>query len=104
MYKRQGSDSSVKLIFICSPNNPTGNRLNNIGKLLDRFNGIVVADEAYIDFCPEYSLKEKIGSPVSYTHLIVAVAERMRYQGVEQRQEAEDGGPQFPHGDSLSER
>lgn len=57
-----GSDSSVKLIFICSPNNPTGNRLNNIGKLLDRFNGIVVADEAYIDFCPEYSLKEKVGS------------------------------------------
>lgn len=62
------TDSSVKLIFVCSPNNPTGNRLDNLEKLLESFNGIVVADEAYVDFCPEYSLKSKINK---YPHLIV---------------------------------
>jgi histidinol-phosphate aminotransferase len=62
------TDSSVKLIFVCSPNNPTGNRLDNLEKLLENFNGIVVADEAYVDFCPEYSLKSKINK---YSHLIV---------------------------------
>ena len=62
------TDSSVKLIFVCSPNNPTGNRLDNLEKLLENFNGIVVADEAYVDFCPEYSLKSKINK---YPHLIV---------------------------------
>jgi histidinol-phosphate aminotransferase len=40
----------AKCLFICSPNNPTGNSLKNIEKLLDEFNGIVVLDEAYIDF------------------------------------------------------
>lgn len=62
------SDKSVKLIFVCSPNNPTGNRLKNIEKLLDNFNGIVVIDEAYIDFCTEQSLKNKINE---YSNLIV---------------------------------
>ena len=62
------TDSSVKLIFVCSPNNPTGNRLDNLEKLLENFNGIVVADEAYVDFCPEQSLKSKINK---YPHLIV---------------------------------
>lgn len=61
-------DQLVKLIFICSPNNPTGNRVDNIEKLLDHFNGMVVVDEAYIDFCPEYSLKSKIND---YDNLIV---------------------------------
>ena len=41
---------SAKCIFICSPNNPTGNNLKNIKEILDQFNGIVVVDEAYIDF------------------------------------------------------
>lgn len=41
---------SAKCIFICSPNNPTGNNLANIEKILDEFKGIVVVDEAYIDF------------------------------------------------------
>lgn len=54
------NDSSIKLIFICSPNNPTGNRLDNIDYLLDNFNGIVVLDEAYIDFCPEFSYLKKL--------------------------------------------
>jgi histidinol-phosphate aminotransferase len=48
----------TKLIFLCSPNNPTGNALDSSGvlKIIEGFNGIVVLDEAYIDFCPEKSL------------------------------------------------
>ena len=47
-------DSKLKLIFICSPNNPTGNSFNkkDIEYILDNFNGIVIIDEAYIDFSP----------------------------------------------------
>jgi histidinol-phosphate aminotransferase len=44
------SDPSIKLIFICSPNNPTGNSINGIEEILKSFNGIVIIDEAYIDF------------------------------------------------------
>lgn len=42
----------TKMIFLCSPNNPTGNQipLNEIHYLAKRFNGIIVVDEAYIDF------------------------------------------------------
>jgi histidinol-phosphate aminotransferase len=45
-------DEQLKLIFICSPNNPTGNILaaESIRFLLENFSGIVVIDEAYIDF------------------------------------------------------
>ena len=47
----------TKVIFICSPNNPTGNLLplEEIRKVLDIFPGMVVVDEAYIDFAPEGS-------------------------------------------------
>ncbi|TAL59751.1 MAG: histidinol-phosphate transaminase [Bacteroidetes bacterium] len=46
------SDKNLKLIFICSPNNPTGNSMNysDVENILSSFNGIVVIDEAYIDF------------------------------------------------------
>jgi len=46
------TDDNTKLIFICSPNNPTGNSfaIDTIEQLLSNFNGIVVIDEAYIDF------------------------------------------------------
>jgi histidinol-phosphate aminotransferase len=53
--ERIRKDESVKLVFVCSPNNPTGNTLRDIDAILDNFNGIVVIDEAYIDFCPESS-------------------------------------------------
>ena len=45
-------DANTKLIFICSPNNPTGNLIASkaIETILSSFNGIVVIDEAYIDF------------------------------------------------------
>jgi histidinol-phosphate aminotransferase len=43
---------TTKLIFICSPNNPTGNlmRRKDVNRIAEEFNGIVVVDEAYIDF------------------------------------------------------
>lgn len=45
-------DENTKLIFLCSPNNPTGNNLlrSEVEKILDKFQGIVVMDEAYSDF------------------------------------------------------
>ncbi|MBP5364746.1 MAG: histidinol-phosphate transaminase [Bacteroidales bacterium] len=45
-------DANTKVIFLCSPNNPTGNLLNRneMRKVLDSFDGIVVIDEAYVDF------------------------------------------------------
>jgi histidinol-phosphate aminotransferase len=44
---------NIKLVFICTPNNPTGNAIKkaDIEKLAQEFKGIVVIDEAYIDFC-----------------------------------------------------
>ncbi|WP_340198663.1 histidinol-phosphate transaminase [Ascidiimonas sp. W6] len=49
--------SNVKLIFICSPNNPSGNVLNKeaIKKLLENFEGLIVIDEAYVDFTEQES-------------------------------------------------
>ncbi|MDR1415851.1 MAG: histidinol-phosphate transaminase [Prevotellaceae bacterium] len=46
------ADSHTKLIWLCSPNNPTGNSLNRqeIVKTIEAFSGVVVLDEAYIDF------------------------------------------------------
>lgn len=50
-------DEQTKLLFICSPNNPTGNSLKKeyVEKLLRSFNGLVVIDEAYIDFSEQES-------------------------------------------------
>ena len=64
------SDENLKLIFICSPNNPSGNLIisEDIEFILENFNGIVIIDEAYIDFCPEATFAEKI---VRYPNLIV---------------------------------
>ncbi len=60
----------TKVIFLCSPNNPTGNLLSRekILQVLDRFHGIVVIDEAYIDFTTSTSFTELINS---YPNLIV---------------------------------
>jgi histidinol-phosphate aminotransferase len=62
--------SRTKLIFICSPNNPTGNTVSreDIVSLLESFPGYVVVDEAYIDFC-----EDKMNLPLinEYDNLIV---------------------------------
>ncbi len=53
--RKNGATVSTKLIFLCSPNNPSGNLLDKaaVKRLLDNFNGLVVVDEAYIDFSGE---------------------------------------------------
>lgn len=55
-------DQNTKVIFLCSPNNPTGNCFNedDIVDLLTGFNGMVVLDEAYIDFAPGRSFLPKL--------------------------------------------
>lgn len=62
----EASLDSVKLVFVCSPNNPTGNLINrdDIIQLLEmtRDRAIVVMDEAYIDFCPEASCVDLLAS------------------------------------------
>ena len=64
------TDENTKLIFLCSPNNPTGNLLNRkeIEKVLDSFSGIVIVDEAYIDFAAE---KTWLNDLQKYPNLIV---------------------------------
>ncbi|MEP6466327.1 MAG: histidinol-phosphate transaminase [Parafilimonas sp.] len=54
---KQGINENTKIIFVCSPNNPTGNLLDqeSIEWLLQNFTGIVVIDEAYIDFADRES-------------------------------------------------
>ena len=68
IYQIIEQDPAVKLIFICSPNNPTGNLLEGIEDIIEKFNGIVVVDEAYIDFSPESSKAQAIHT---YNNLIV---------------------------------
>lgn len=49
----QETDEFTKIVFICSPNNPSGNKIekDRIVQVIEGFKGIVVVDEAYIDFC-----------------------------------------------------
>ncbi len=56
-------DDATKLIYLCSPNNPTGNSLGHdaIREVLRRFGGIVVVDEAYIDFSAGPSFLRELG-------------------------------------------
>ncbi|MCS6818628.1 MAG: histidinol-phosphate transaminase [Chitinophagales bacterium] len=62
------NDENLKLIFICSPNNPTGNLILNIDYVLKHFKGIVVLDEAYIDFSDSASWISEIEK---YQNLVV---------------------------------
>jgi histidinol-phosphate aminotransferase len=63
-------DKRSKLLFICSPNNPTGNTAKTevVERLLEDFNGIVVVDEAYIDFADSESWINKLDN---YKNLVV---------------------------------
>ena len=62
--------TNTKLVFICSPNNPSGNMVDRaaVERLLNAFNGLVIIDEAYIDFADEVSWIEQLDS---YPNLIV---------------------------------
>lgn len=63
-------DDNTKLIWLCSPNNPTGNNLNReeIEKVLNGFGGIVIVDEAYSDFSQERPFRLELDK---YPNLIV---------------------------------
>ncbi len=60
----------LKLVFVCSPNNPTGNIMNRetVTFLLENFRGIVIVDEAYNDFSQEPSWLDRI---TKYNNLVV---------------------------------
>ena len=63
-------DENTKLIWICSPNNPTGNSLNreDIESVLNNFNGIVVIDEAYINFAKQKTFIQELAE---YPNLVI---------------------------------
>ena len=64
------ADAQTKVLFLCSPNNPTANNLKktDILKLITGFSGIVVLDEAYIDFSAQESMAELVQQ---YPNLVV---------------------------------
>jgi histidinol-phosphate aminotransferase len=64
------SDTNLKLIFICSPNNPTSNSMNysDVEYIISKFSGIVIIDEAYIDFSEKPSFMKLLGK---YSNLIL---------------------------------
>ena len=59
---REAFSSAAKMLFLCSPNNPSGNLLNRekVAALIEAFPGIVVVDEAYIDFAESESWVTKL--------------------------------------------
>ncbi len=63
-------NQNTKLVFICSPNNPTGNSFKekDVESLLHEFNGLVIIDEAYIDFSERNSWLKKL---IIYPNLII---------------------------------
>ncbi len=64
------TDANTKIIWICSPNNPTGNALHReeIEKVLTQFEGIVIIDEAYSDFSSQKTFRSELAK---YPNLIV---------------------------------
>ena len=63
-------DAHTKIIWLCSPNNPTGNSLDRdeMLKVIDRFEGIVIIDEAYIDFAQQLSMRKEL---LNHPNLII---------------------------------
>ena len=63
-------DANTKIIFLCSPNNPTGNSFSeeSVKTLLEKFNGFIVIDEAYIDFSDKEGWLQKLDQ---YPNLII---------------------------------
>lgn len=63
-------DENTKLIFVCSPNNPSGNSIHHasISMLLNNFNGLVVVDEAYINYARQ---KTMIPELTEYPNLVI---------------------------------
>ena len=63
-------DSNTKMIFLCSPNNPTGNSLHreDVETILANFNGLVVIDEAYINYSRQKTFIQEL---TEYSNLVV---------------------------------
>ncbi|PKD16105.1 histidinol phosphate aminotransferase [Salegentibacter salinarum] len=63
-------NQNTKMIFLCSPNNPTGNSFSeeNVSEILNNFNGLVIIDEAYIDFSAQESWLNKLEQ---YPNLVI---------------------------------
>ncbi len=63
-------NSNSKIIFLCSPNNPTGNLLNkvDVARLCEKYNSIIVVDEAYIDFSIKGALIDEFKE---YNNLVI---------------------------------
>lgn len=68
--KKIEEQPEIKIIFFCSPNNPTGNcmRSEDILTICEKFSGVVVVDEAYVEFSDQESL---VGGIDQYSNLIV---------------------------------
>jgi histidinol-phosphate aminotransferase len=64
------ANDTTKMIFLCSPNNPTGNLLDkdSVLYIAEKFDGLVVLDEAYIDFAPGKSLLSELSN---YPNLVI---------------------------------
>ncbi len=64
------TDDHTKIIWLCTPNNPTGNCLNRdeVVKVIEQFEGLVIVDEAYSDFASQRSLRFDLAN---YPNLIV---------------------------------
>ena len=64
------TDDHTKIIWLCTPNNPTGNCLNRdeVIKVIESFQGIVIVDEAYSDFSSQKTLRSELAK---YPNLIV---------------------------------
>ena len=64
------TDDHTKIIWLCTPNNPTGNSLNRdeVVKVIEQFEGLVIVDEAYSDFASQRSLRFDLAK---YPNLIV---------------------------------
>ena len=64
------TDDHTKIIWLCTPNNPTGNCLNRdeVVKVIEQFEGLVIVDEAYSDFASQRSLRFDLAK---YPNLIV---------------------------------
>lgn len=67
---KKAVNANTRLIMLCSPNNPTANSLNisDMLSLADNFNGLLIIDEAYIDFSSQPSLVKNLGD---YKNLVV---------------------------------
>ncbi|SFI70720.1 histidinol-phosphate aminotransferase [Kaistella treverensis] len=67
-FLEKNAQRAAKILFLCSPNNPTGNAIENLEFYIQNFNGIVVVDEAYIEFSAQDSAVKLLAK---YPNLIV---------------------------------